>query len=121
MKQKRVLVIDDDEQVGGSIVRTLERAGYVAEYAPNTAVGLGTAIATPPDAVVIDVMVNNGKDGFALAEQLHTLPETRSAKIVLITTPAGLKDRRKNTREKNFLTKPIKPSELIAMLQQLGL
>jgi CheY-like chemotaxis protein len=72
-----------------------------------------------PMAIVIDVMMVD-LDGFAIAQKLYANTQTRGIPLVMITTPSGLKDRRKHRRHMNFLTKPYRPSQLLEMLDRIA-
>lgn len=59
---KRILVIDDDEQLRALLSQILERAGFEITEASNGAEGLKSFRATPADLVITDLIMP-GKEG----------------------------------------------------------
>ena len=115
-----VVLIDDDSSVRSSLATVLLQRGYRVEFASSGVGGISLAwsLETPPFAIVIDLMLPD-MDGFEVASRLFSGEQSRDVHLILITTPYGLKDRRKNRRNLNFLTKPYRPSQLLEMLERL--
>jgi CheY-like chemotaxis protein len=115
-----VVLIDDDSSVRESLGTLMTQRGYHVEYASSGVGGISLTwcLETRPLAVVIDVMLPD-MDGFEVASRLYNHPSTKGIDCILITTPNGLKDRRKNRRNLNFLTKPYRPSQLLEMFERL--
>jgi CheY-like chemotaxis protein len=115
-----VVLIDDDSSVRESLGTLMTQRGYHVESASSGVGGISIAwcLETRPLAVVIDVMLPD-MDGFEVASRLYNHPETKGVNCILISTPNGLKDRRRNRRNLNFLTKPYRPSQLLEMLERL--
>ena len=61
----RILVVEDDKDVGGFVVRGLKEAGHVVELADNGRDGLFMAASEAFDAVILDRMLPGGIDGHA--------------------------------------------------------
>ncbi len=115
-----VVLIDDDPSVRASLATVMVQRGYRVEFASSGVGGISLAwsLEPAPFAVVIDVMLPD-MDGFEVASRLFRGEQSRGVHLILITTPHGLKDRRKNRRNLNFLTKPYRPSQLLEMLERL--
>ncbi len=115
-----VVLIDDDPSVRNSLGTLMTQRGYRVEFASSGVGGISLAwsLLQRPFAVVIDVMLPD-MDGFEVASRLYQGVQSRGVHLILITTPHGLKDRRKNRRNLNFLTKPYRPSQLLEMLERL--
>lgn len=81
---QRILVIDDDPDILGVITGYLEDDGFEVETAPNGMQGLAKATASPPDLVLLDVMMPemNGMDVF---KQLRKQPETVGVPVIFLT------------------------------------
>ncbi len=56
----RILVVEDDKDVGAFVVRGLKEAGHVVEHADNGRDGLFLAASEAFDAVVLDRMLPGG-------------------------------------------------------------
>jgi CheY-like chemotaxis protein len=115
-----IVLIDDDPNVRNSLGSLITQRGYRVELASSGVGGISLtwSLMKRPFAVVIDVMLPD-MDGFEVASRLYQAPQSRGVHLILITTPHGLKDRRKNRRNLNFLTKPYRPSQLLEMLERL--
>ncbi len=119
--QNLVLLFDDDPAVRESLEALLSTAGYRVATASSGVGGVSLAwsSAERPMAIVFDVMMSD-MDGFEIAQKLYANLETRGIPLIMITTPSGLKDRRKHRRHLNFLTKPYRPSQLLEMLDRIA-
>jgi CheY-like chemotaxis protein len=115
-----IVLIDDDPSVRNSLGSLITQRGYRVEFASSGVGGISLtwSLTKRPFAVVIDVMLPD-MDGFEVASRLYQAVQSRGVHLILITTPHGLKDRRKNRRNLNFLTKPYRPSQLLEMLERL--
>ena len=67
----RILVVEDDKDVGAFVVRGLKEAGHVVELADNGRDGLFMAASEQFDAVILDRMLPGGIDGLRLLETLR--------------------------------------------------
>lgn len=68
----RILVVDDEEQVRGSMVRLLERLGYDVAGVEDGGAALRRVRAHPTDLVITDMQMP-GKSGLELLLELHAL------------------------------------------------
>src|SRR5271156_5237032 len=77
MAVTRILVVDDEPNVGAAIGATLKRAGYVPVLARDCNEALRQFAGGPPfDIVLLDIMLGEG-DGLTLLETLKEIqPET---------------------------------------------
>ncbi|MBV9247884.1 MAG: response regulator, partial [Acetobacteraceae bacterium] len=53
----RILVVEDDKDVAGFVVRGLREAGHVVEHADNGRDGLFLAVSESFDAIILDRML----------------------------------------------------------------
>lgn len=80
----RLLVVDDDRKLAGLIRDYLTPMGYDVELRHNGPDGLAEALASPYQAVILDVMMP-GMDGFAVLRELRK----KSDVPVLMLTALG--------------------------------
>jgi adenylate cyclase len=116
----RVLVVDDDADMRSLLGRLIEAEGLRAETVADGDAALVRAISSPPDLILLDVMLP-GRDGFAVCEQLKQDPATAMIPIVLVT---ALEDSPSRVRgisagADDFLSKPVQREELIARIHTL--
>jgi CheY-like chemotaxis protein len=133
MNQTTVLLVDDDVDFIAQNRRALEAAGYRVVEAHDGDEGFKIAQATPPDVIIVDVMMRTANEGFELARRIRR--EERLAKIPLfMLTSINEASRQKGfpvhfsdaDRDETwlpvdrFIDKPIAADKLVAMVRQLS-
>ena len=116
----RVLVVDDDPDMAGFLVRLLNQQGLQAETESDGQQALKRIAATPPDLVLLDVMMPS-VSGFDVCRQLKSNEATALVPVVLVT---ALEDQDSRVRgieagADDFLSKPVRREELIARVNTL--
>ena len=117
----RVLVIDDDAALRGSVVRVLRRAGYAVEDTDDARWALERLARGPErvDVVVCDVvmpLLNGIVFGERLRERGITVP---IAYISGLAEESALRDWG-IPPSTPFLAKPFEPDELVALVARLA-
>ena len=69
---KRILIIDDDDQLRRSFKKLLSEEGYSVEEAPSGEAGLKLIHANAPDIVVLDMRLP-GMTGFEVFKSIHAM------------------------------------------------
>lgn len=112
-----VLVVDDDEQVRGSLRRLFERAGWEVIEAGSGQVALRSLFERRPDVVVLDVGMA-GLDGW---ETLLRVRELSDVPVLMLTASSGELDKVRALRggADDYVTKPFGHQELIARAEAL--
>ncbi|HEX3650851.1 MAG TPA: response regulator transcription factor [Pseudonocardiaceae bacterium] len=108
---RRVLVVDDDDNVRDVVRRYLEHAGYQVAVAETGEDALLRAQEAEPDLVVLDLMLP-GIDGFEVCRRLRQ----RSAVPVVMLTARGAEDDRiagLQLGADDYVAKPFSPRELV--------
>lgn len=115
---KKILVIEDNEDVRENLEEILELADYEVETAENGKVGVEKAQANPPDLILCDVMMPN-LDGFGVLRILGRKPETADIPFVFLTAKAEKSDFRKgmNLGADDYITKPFDDVELLDAIE----
>ncbi len=116
----RVLVVDDDPDMAGFLVRLLVQQGLQAEIAADGHLALEMISSAPPDLVLLDVQMP-GPDGFEICRRLKRNEATALLPVVLVT---ALEDHDSRVRgieagADDFLSKPVRREELIARVKTL--
>ncbi len=116
----RVLVVEDDADVGDAVRRGLEETGILAEWATNAEEAVLTAATGHFDVMVIDVMLGRGMDGFELCRLLRGR-STPSA-ILMLTARDAVPDRVHGLEAgaDDYLVKPFAFQELLARIRALA-
>lgn len=76
----KVLVIEDDQDILGLLARHLRAMGHEVVLAQTGEQGLDLALADPPDAVVVDIVLP-GKDGRWVIRELRSHQRTRHCQV----------------------------------------
>jgi len=116
----RVLVIDDDPDLGRVVRRVLELEGYEVVLSDDGLRGLAAAQRQRPDAIVLDLMMPV-MDGYQVLAELRGDPRTRDVPVVVLSA-AALEETRERVEAAGaaaFLTKPFEPDHLSRALSSL--
>lgn len=118
MTARQILLIDDeiDIQTVAKIGLTLSTDWHVIT-ANSGETGLEMAIATPPDAILLDVAMP-GMDGLATLAALQKNQATAHIPIVFLTAKAQAADRRRlyEAGASGVITKPFDPTTLASQI-----
>jgi two-component system KDP operon response regulator KdpE len=117
MKQGRVLVVDDEEQIRKAVGRALSGRGFTVETAADGEAAVDSARIFQPDLIVLDLNLP-GIDGLEVTRQLRTwltvpililsVREEESDKVAALDLGAD-----------DYLTKPFGVDELMARVRAL--
>ena len=115
----RILVVEDDKDVAGFIVKGLKEAGHVVEHAATGRDGLFLAASEAFDAIVLDRMLPGGVDGLRLLETLRS--QGNSTPVMFLSALAQVDDRVKGLKAggDDYMTKPFAFAELLARVEAL--
>src|SRR6201984_1180301 len=115
----RILVVEDDKDVAGFVVRGLREAGHVVEHADNGRDGLFMAASESFDAVILDRMLPGGIDGLKILETLRA--QKNAVPVLILSALAEVDDRVKGLKagSDDYLTKPFAFAELLARVEAL--
>lgn len=114
----RVLVVEDDEQVAGSLQRGLRELGMAVDTVGDGLEALAAAEAAPYDVIVLDVMLP-GRDGYEVS---RTLRRRRvGSRILMLTGRTAVDDRVQglDAGADDYLAKPFALKELAARIRAL--
>jgi two-component system OmpR family response regulator len=114
----RILLIEDDEKIGGFIVKGLRQEGHVVDWSRNGEEGLGLALDAKLDAAIIDLMLP-GRDGLSVIRELRE--RRQKVPVIILSAKSDVEDRVKglSVGADDYLTKPFSFAELLARLHAL--
>jgi DNA-binding response OmpR family regulator len=115
---KKILVIEDNEEVRENLEEILELSGYEVATAEDGTVGVEKAIANPPDLILCDVMMPK-LDGYGVLNILSKKPQTSSTAFIFLTAKADKGDLRRgmNLGADDYITKPFYKDELLQVIE----
>jgi two-component system, OmpR family, KDP operon response regulator KdpE len=111
----RVLIVDDEPHIVRGLKIILRNAGYAVEAAETKAGALAALAARPPDALVLDLVLPDGR-GIEVCEEVRRW----SRLPILVLSAVG--DEREKVRAldagaDDYVTKPFGTDELLARLR----
>ncbi|MGO9818570.1 MAG: winged helix-turn-helix domain-containing protein [Acidocella sp.] len=116
----RILVVEDDKDVAGFVVKGLREAGHAVEYADNGRDGLFLAASENFDAIILDRMLPGGIVGLRLLETLRAQDNTTP--VVFLSALTQVDDRVRGLKAggDDYLTKPFAFAELLARVEAMA-
>lgn len=115
---KRVLVVDDEPDLVTIVSALLEAEGYEVEAASDGIEAIESAQATPPDLILMDVMMPE-MNGYQACRLLKNNPLTRHIPVIMLTAKAYQSDRYQgmDSGADEYLTKPYEDDRVIALVR----
>lgn len=115
MNGKKLLLVDDDEEMAQLLTEFLGREGFVLEVAHGGAQGLALARAGSHDLALLDIMIPD-LDGI---EVLRELRKTSAMPVIMLTARGDDVDRIVGLElgADDYLPKPFNPRELSARIK----
>jgi len=118
LTEPRVLILEDDVELGGLLERGLREEGFAPALATTGADALERVAAQQPDALIIDIGLPDA-DGRDVCQALRA--RGIAAPVLFLTARDALSDRLAGfgAGGDDYLTKPFAVEELIARLRAL--
>jgi len=111
----RVLVVDDEPQILRALKASLRGAGYDVETAETAEGALTAAALSPPDAVILDLVLPDGR-GTEVARELRTW-STVPIIVLSVVGDESEKVAALDAGADDYVTKPFGIDELLARLR----
>lgn len=114
-RDRRILVVDDEERMVRFIRLNLEHDGFRVITAYNGMQAINKVRSELPDLVLLDVMMPD-MDGF---EVLRIIRETSSVPVIMLTAKGDEDDRIHGLElgADDYITKPFSPRELVSRVR----
>jgi CheY-like chemotaxis protein len=121
----RVLLVDDDPDFIEANSIVLEASGFEVLAASSGADGLRMVMEEKPDVVILDVMMENTDEGFAVARRIRSKLHSE-VPIIMLTSVGKVTGYDFNPEENPdffpvdvFLEKPVPPSILVNRVREV--
>jgi DNA-binding response OmpR family regulator len=110
-RNRRILVVDDEQRMARFIRLNLEHDGFIVEEAYNGMEAINRLRDVMPDLIMLDVMMPD-IDGF---EVLRMIREFSQVPVIMLTAKGEEDDRVKGLElgADDYVTKPFSPRELV--------
>ena len=115
MSAKRVLIVDDDEEVLSQLSRLVASEGYEVEAQLRFNDAKRSLAANPPDILVTDIRLG-AFNGLQLALQMRDLRPDSSIVVLSAFDDATLREQASRV-DAHYLMKPVDSHELSACLE----
>ncbi|MBI2940705.1 MAG: response regulator [Chloroflexi bacterium] len=116
--KKKVLVVDDDQQLLDLLATVFQQAGYAVLMATGGREAIHQAVLGQPDVIVLDIGMPE-MDGWEVAEHLLSHNQTAATPIIFLTALAGVHDQLRGwyTGCFDYVTKPFEIDHLLDRLR----
>lgn len=111
---KKILIVDDEQDIVESLQFVLEAAGFECHCAYNGEEGLNLAREILPDLIILDVMMPK-INGFKICRLLKYDSKYRNIPILMVTARSQMEDKQigEETGVDEYITKPFELDEIV--------
>src|SRR5450432_3284488 len=111
---KKILVIEDNEEVRDNIAEILELSDFEVLQAGDGKAGVALALKESPDLIICDIMMPE-LDGYGVLHLLSKHKETYGVPFIFLTAKSEKTDLRKGMEmgADDYITKPFDGTELL--------
>ncbi|MEE4235614.1 MAG: response regulator transcription factor [Anderseniella sp.] len=115
----RVLVVEDDKEAAGWLVKGLKEEGHVVDHAANGPDGLAMAMEKVHEVIIMDRMLP-GMDGLTVISELRR--DSINTPVLILSALGEVDDKVMGLRAggDDYLAKPYAFNELLARVETLG-
>ena len=124
MPEAKILIVDDDTDFVLVTKTVLEHNGYKVVSAGTGNQGMTMLARENPQLVILDVIMSSVLDGFTMSRRMAEDPAFKDIPVIMVTSIANtdystLFPADESVNINAFLTKPIKPADLIGKIQEI--
>ncbi|HOX27926.1 MAG TPA: response regulator [bacterium] len=119
--KKKVLVVEDDEDMNDLICAVLGEAGYETQSAVTGEDGFKAAVEIKPDLILLDIRFEKGEmDGLEVCRRISNFKDTKSIPIIMVTIERELSTKLAAyiAGAKRYITKPFGVDDLISEVEK---
>ena len=115
---KKILLIEDNENIRENTAEILELANYKVFTAENGKIGVEIALQEKPDLIVCDIMMPV-LDGYGVLHLLHKNPAVQHTPFIFLSAKAEREDMRRGMElgADDYLSKPFEGTELLNAIE----
>jgi DNA-binding response OmpR family regulator len=120
MTKKKILIVDDEEDILHFLELVLREKGYDVVTAANGHEALTTAQIERPDLVLLDIMMPQ-MDGWEVLKLLRIDDDTAHIPVAMLSARTEAKDRVQGLQEGaiDYICKPFSLAELLAKIETI--
>lgn len=120
MAKKKILIVDDNEDVSRGLRILFRSHDYVTVLAGDAVTAISQAKAETPDLIVLDLGLPAG-DGYLVMERLGNIDALASIPVIVFTArdEESHRERALEAGAKAFFQKPVSHAELLLAIQRI--
>jgi CheY-like chemotaxis protein len=117
----KILVCEDQDSIRRMIEALVQARGYEVTAVASGAKAIDVALTSPPDLVLLDLMLPGQYDGFEVCRRLRADESTRAIPVVVISALDDDDSRARATQAgaTAYYTKPFSPIALLKEIDRL--
>ena len=118
MTKKKILIVEDDQDMRRALNIRLRANNYETAFASDAIEALSIAKKEQPDLVLLDLGLPAG-DGFMVMDRMKDIPSLSCLPVIVVSArdPAGNKDRALSAGAAAFFQKPVDNGQLMAAIR----
>lgn len=119
MTERKVLVVDDEENITQILEFSIAAEGYEVITASNGEEAIEKARREQPNLIILDIMMPK-VDGYEACRVLKSNPMTKKIPVILLTAKGREIDKRLGFEvgAADYIVKPFSPSKLIEKVNE---
>lgn len=120
MAKKKILIVDDNEDVSRGLRILFRSHDYITVLAGDAVTAISQAKAETPDLIVLDLGLPAG-DGYLVMERLGNIDALASIPVIVFTArdEESHRERALEAGAKAFFQKPVSHAELLLAIQRI--
>jgi len=117
-EQKKILIVDDNDDISEALRILLSRSGYHADRAYNEEECMYKIEEDKPDLVLLDIFLS-GSDGREVCRRLREQSSTRELPIIIISAHPNMHEPALAAGANDFISKPFSVDDLLKKIETI--
>ena len=119
MKQKKILIADDNENIREALTSILEDEGHILWIAKDGAEALMKIREIVPDILILDVMMPE-ITGYDVCRTIKNDPDLKKTFVIMLSAKGQVieQERGKEVGADEYIVKPFSPGEILARIKK---
>jgi len=113
---RKILVVDDNDDIAEALVLLLKGSGYDADRAFSAEECMYKVEEEQPDLILLDIFLSGG-DGREVCKKLRAQPETESLPIIIISAHPNMREPAIAAGADDFISKPFVVDDLLKKIE----
>ena len=114
---KKILVVDDEQQLALAVKIRLQSVGYEVVTANDGRQGLEMMEKEPPDLVILDVLMPN-MDGYSCLREMNSRFGRGKIPVIILTARDRMKDLFELEGIEDYVIKPFDHEDLLVRIER---